>query len=49
MYGKYQIGKNFGLNFGITNLTNRYYLDPMSNVPIPAPGRTVTLGIKAKF
>ena len=49
MYGKYQIGKNFGLNFGITNLTNRYYLDPMSNVPIPGPGRTVTLGIKAKF
>ena len=49
MYGKYQISKNFGLNFGITNLTNRYYLDPMSNVPIPAPGRTVTLGIKAKF
>ena len=49
MYGKYQIGKNFGLNFGITNLTNRYYLDPMSNVPTPGPGRTVTLGIKAKF
>ena len=49
MYGKYQISKNFGLNFGITNLTNRYYLDPMSNVPTPGPGRTVTLGIKAKF
>ena len=49
MYGKYQINKNFGLNLGITNLTNRYYLDPMSNVPVPAPGRAVTLGIKAKF
>ena len=49
MYGKYQISKNFGLNFGITNLTNRYYLDPMSNVPIPAPGRAVTFGFTGKF
>ena len=49
MYAKYQIGKRFGLNFGITNLTNRYYLDPMSNVPIPAPGRAITFGFTGKF
>ena len=49
MYAKYQVGKRFGLNFGITNLTNRYYLDPMSNVPIPAPGRAVTFGFTGKF
>ena len=49
MYGRYQISKNFGLNFGITNLTNRYYLDPMSNVPVPAPGRAVTFGFTGKF
>ncbi|UOP00044.1 TonB-dependent receptor domain-containing protein [Kingella potus] len=49
MYAKYRIGKNFGLNLGITNLTNRYYLDPMSNVPVPAPGRAVTFGFTGKF
>ena len=49
MYGRYQISKNFGLNFGITNLTNRYYLDPMSSTPVPGPGRTVTFGLTAKF
>lgn len=48
-YGRYQAHENLSLNFSITNLTNRYYLDPMSNVPAPGPGRTVTLGITAKF
>lgn len=49
VYGRYQAHKNLSLNFGITNLTNRYYLDPMSNVPAPGPGRTVTFGMTAKF
>lgn len=49
VYGRYQAHKNLDLNFGITNLSNRYYLDPMSNVPAPGPGRTVTFGITAKF
>jgi putative tonB-dependent receptor len=37
------------MNFSVSNLTNRYYLDPMSNVPIPAPGRAVTVGFTGKF
>ena len=49
VYGRYQLHKNLGVNLGITNLTNRYYLDPMSNVPAPGPGRTVTFGLTAKF
>ncbi|MDO5638618.1 MAG: TonB-dependent receptor [Neisseria sp.] len=49
VYGRYQLNKNLSMNIGVTNLTNRYYLDPMSNVPTPGPGRTVTLGIKGKF
>lgn len=48
-YGRYQIHKNFAVNFGVSNLTNRYYLDPMSSVPVPGPGRTFTVGIKGKF
>ena len=49
VYGRYQLHKNLNVNLGITNLTNRYYLDPMSNVAAPGPGRTVTFGLTAKF
>ena len=48
-YGRYNFGKNLSMNFSVSNLTNRYYLDPMSNVPIPAPGRAVTIGFTGKF
>jgi len=49
VYGRYNFGKNLSMNFSVSNLTNRYYLDPMSNVPIPAPGRAVTVGFTGKF
>ena len=37
-YGRYNFGKNLSMNFSVSNLTNRYYLDPMSNVPHPRTG-----------
>lgn len=49
LYGRYDVTKNVSVNVGVTNLTNRYYLDPMSNVPTPGPGRTVTFGLKGSF
>ena len=49
LFSEYKISKNASFNFGVTNLTNRYYLDPMSNVAAPGPGRTVTFGLTAKF
>lgn len=49
VYGRYQVNKHLAINAGVTNLTNQYYLDPMSNVPAPGPGRTVTVGIQAQF
>jgi len=48
-YARYRIGKHIDLNFGVTNLANRYYLDPMSSTPVPSPGRTITFGIKGRF
>ena len=48
-YARYRIGKHIDLNFGVTNLANRYYLDPISSTPVPGPGRTVTFGIKGRF
>ena len=49
IYGRYLLGKQFSINFSVNNLTNRYYLDPMSNVPVPGPGRTFTFGLHGKF
>ena len=49
LYGRYRFGKNMSVNFSLTNLSNRYYLDPMSNVPAPGPGRTFSIGIQGKF
>ena len=46
---RYRFGKNMSVNFSLTNLSNRYYLDPMSNVPAPGPGRTFSIGIQGKF
>ena len=48
-YLRYKIGKNLTAELVGSDLTNRYYLDPMSNVPAPGPGRTVTFGLTAKF
>ncbi|TNH05374.1 TonB-dependent receptor [Testudinibacter sp. TR-2022] len=48
-YIKYAVNKNLILELTGTNLTNRYYLDPMTRSMIPAPGRTVKLGLTAKF
>lgn len=48
-YIKYQFSPNLTVEFTGTNLTNRYYLDPMTRSMIPAPGRTFKLGLTAKF
>lgn len=48
-YAKYNPIENLELNLGVTNITDRYYLDPMSTVPVPGPGRTFKLGLKARF
>ena len=40
-----QIGKNLTAELVGSNLTNRYYLDPMSRSYLPAPGRTIRIGI----
>ena len=44
-YLRYKIGKNLTAELVGSNLTNRYYLDPMSRSYLPAPGRTIRIGI----
>ena len=49
MYLRYKIGKNITAELVGTNLTDRYYLDPLSPSYMPAPGRTIRFGLTAKF
>lgn len=48
-YIKYLFSPNLTMELTGTNLTDRYYLDPMTRSMIPAPGRTFKLGLTARF
>ncbi|MCV2219016.1 TonB-dependent receptor domain-containing protein [Thauera sp. Sel9] len=48
-YASYRLDKNIDVDVAVTNLTNRYYLDPMARVSQPAPGRTIRVGMTARF
>ncbi|EKY04772.1 TonB-dependent receptor [Neisseria sp. oral taxon 020 str. F0370] len=49
LYLRYKIRKNITAELVGTNLTDRYYLDPLSPSYMPAPGRTIRFGLTAKF
>lgn len=48
-FASYQITENLDVDFGVNNLTNRYYIDPLARAMMPAPGRTMKLGLTARF
>ncbi|MGX2950996.1 TonB-dependent receptor domain-containing protein [Ursidibacter sp. B-7004-1] len=48
-YMNYQVNPNVLFSLSVTNLTDRYYLDPMTKSSMPAPGRTLKLGLTATF
>ncbi|MFL9709722.1 TonB-dependent receptor plug domain-containing protein [Methylobacillus sp. Pita1] len=45
-YANYQITKNTLVEFSAMNLTDRYYVDPLARSWMPAPGRTVRIGLR---
>lgn len=45
----YSFKKDLTVELVGTNLTNQYYLDPLTRTHFPAPGRTIRLGINKKF
>lgn len=49
VYGEYQYNESLKATFGIDNITNRYKYDPGSILSMPIPGRTIRVGIEAKF
>ncbi|CCW30334.1 heme receptor [Xenorhabdus nematophila F1] len=48
-YISYQITPDVSLELVGTNLTNRYYLDPLTRSMMPAPGRTFKLSLTSQF
>lgn len=49
IYATFRVNKELTFNLGVTNLTDQYYLDPMSKVLLPGPGRTLRAEVRVKF
>jgi len=49
LFLKYTLVENTEVNVSLQNLTDRYYLDPLAQSFMPAPGRTVRMGVVTRF
>ena len=49
LFLKYKLLENTEVNVSLQNLTDRYYLDPLAQSFMPAPGRTVRMGVVTRF
>ncbi|EMO5888611.1 TonB-dependent receptor [Proteus mirabilis] len=48
-YATYQYSPNLSFEITGSNLLNEYYIDPLTRSGMPAPGRSLRLGVKAQF
>ena len=49
LFADYKISEYVTANITVQNLTDRYYVDPLSLSLQPSPGRTIRYGLTAKF
>lgn len=49
LYAEYRIGRDTTVRLSVDNLTNRYYMDPLTRLTAPAPGRTTMLDLTVRF
>lgn len=49
VFAEYKLTKDITLRATVENLTDQYYVDPLSLVQQPGPGRTFRLGMSGKF
>lgn len=49
LYASYKLNQNATFDLSVDNLTDRYYVDALNTIPVPAPGRTVRGGVTLKF
>lgn len=48
-FADYQVSDELKVSFNVYNFTDQYYLDPMSQSMMPAPGRTSSLAASLQF
>ncbi|MFF1014208.1 TonB-dependent receptor domain-containing protein [Proteus mirabilis] len=48
-YATYQYSPNLSFEITGSNLLNEYYIDPLTRSGMPAPGRSLRLGVTAQF
>lgn len=49
VYANYRINKHATVELVGTNITNQYYIDPLTRSAMAAPGRTLKMGLTYKF
>ncbi|WP_454673215.1 TonB-dependent receptor domain-containing protein [Achromobacter pestifer] len=49
LFLNYKLREHTQINVSLQNLTNRYYLDPLAQSFMPAPGRTLRVGVQTRF
>ncbi|SDZ60615.1 TonB-dependent receptor [Pseudomonas sp. NFIX28] len=49
LFLNYKLKEHTQLNVSLQNLTDRYYLDPLAQSFMPAPGRTLRVGLLTQF
>lgn len=49
LFGQWKINDHLTLDVGVQNLLDAYYVDALNNTDMPAPGRTITLGLTGKL
>ena len=49
LFVNYKWQDHTNVNLSLQNLTDRYYLDPLAQSFMPAPGRTLRMGVVTKF
>lgn len=49
LFAGYEVNENFKLDVGIDNVTDQFYISPLSILAKPGPGRTFRLNMTAKF
>lgn len=48
-FATYHLSDSVDVDLGVNNITNRYYIDPLARAMLPAPGRTMKVGLTARF
>ncbi|MFO2464417.1 TonB-dependent receptor [Pseudomonas sp. 15FMM2] len=49
LFLNYKFMEHTNLSVSLQNLTDRYYLDPLAQSFMPAPGRTLRMGLETRF